>query len=52
MKIKISLENEGGELESRFATSEEEAAAVAAEMIAEAGLLQHGDKITVRELED
>lgn len=48
---RITLNNSGGELDSRTASTEEEAAQVAAAIILECGLLTDGDSITVSELE-
>ena len=48
---KVTLNNGGGELDSKEAASEEEAARVAAEMIIAAGRLCDGDTIHVQEVD-
>lgn len=45
--IKVSLNNSGGELDSRTVTCAAEAADAAIEMIRACGALYHGDKIVV-----
>jgi len=47
MTFTIRLNNPGGELASKTATTEREAARVAIELIQEAGQLDDGDTITV-----
>lgn len=52
MKIKISFQNSGGELDSRIVESPIDAAAAVSEMALEAGELDHGDKFIITDLEN
>lgn len=52
MKIRVSFQNSGGELDHRIVDSEQAASFAAGEMIEDAGELHHGDKITVTELDE
>lgn len=51
MAIKISLQNEVGELDCRVVETEEETNAAAIEMISGMTLLQSGDRIVVTEID-
>lgn len=51
MKIKISMQNEGGELDHRIAEDDTVAVIVFAEMIQELGSLNPGDKFIITEVE-
>lgn len=50
MKLRVTMENEAGELDSAVVDSEEAAAIAMVEMIEKCGLLNGGDVFRVREV--
>ena len=52
MKLRVSFQNSGGELDHRIVETEQQASFAAGEMIEDAGELHHGDKIVVTEIEE
>ncbi len=49
MKIKVTLNNSGGELDRAFATTETKAALALVEMVQRTGELNDGDRFTIEE---
>lgn len=52
MNYRVTFNNPGGEIDHRDATSPEDAASKAIEMIEQAGGLEDGDSITIEEVKD
>lgn len=52
MKLKISFQNLGGELDSRVADDDVSAVEVLTDMVSDLGNLNAGDKFIITEVED